>query len=1065
MQRSSCFFSAVLLVLISFPLFAQSSDFNKPAARVTEAVDNSKLTALKNQVHPLVRKAVDQGPVEDALQLDRLTLMLKRSDAQQQALTTLLADQQNPSSPNYHQWLTAKEFGERFGPADSDIEQVTAWLQSQGFTVNQVANGRGYIEFSGSAAQVSSAFHTSIHHYSVNGEPHIGNSTTLAIPAALAPVVESVHSLNDFRSRPLHTKVAAQATGTKGDPSSRPSITFDTHNQVHGLAPSDYAAIYNIQTLYNQGVTGTGKTIAVVGRSNIKPATLANFRSIFGLGTGNNSTVLNGPDPGVLDQVGVPCTNQPDCAERDEALLDNEWSSAIAPGAAVKFVVSKSTSTADGVDLSEMYIIDNNLADVMTESFGSCEALFTQTDANAVSALASQAAAEGITYLVSTGDNGAAGCADPTTASATGTQATPSVNILASSPFTLAIGGTQFNEGCTIGSDGVTQNCTKYAQYWNSSNAPSNSATPFLSALSYIPENVWNEACPTATTGSVTGCGASKANLFASSGGASQFFTKSSWQQLAIAGIPAANHRYLPDVSLTAAGHDFYVVCLQDADCVPDSTGSFPISGIAGTSASAPAFAGIMALVNQKVGARQGDAHTTIYTLAAKENFAQCNGSSQTGAPAANCIFNDTKVGNNAVPGQTGYGTTSASYQAGVGFDQATGLGSVNVANLVNNWTSAAGTTATTVTLTVTPSTSVQGTSVVLTATLAGTGGTPTGVVTFVNSNNITLGTATAVAGSATVTTTALPAGTYTVVANYAGDTTFSASTSNAVSVTVNTRVATTTTVTPTPTSAMVGQPITFNVAVTHSTGAAVPTGTVTLSIDGVAGTPTALDAAASASIALSTLTVGTHSVAATYSGDATYASSTSSAVSVTVNAAVAGTYTMSTSPSTITLGSAGATTGNTTTLTVSPVNGFTGTVSLTCAISAVTPAAALPPTCSVPASVSISGAAATATVSINSIAATAKPVVVGRRASPGWLAAGGIAFAGVFFFGFPRRRNWGLMLALLLFVAVAGGIGCGSGNPPVMHTPATTAGTYTAVVTGTSGTLSVSTNVTVVVP
>ncbi|HWZ12859.1 MAG TPA: protease pro-enzyme activation domain-containing protein, partial [Acidobacteriaceae bacterium] len=268
---------------------------------MTEAVDNAKLAALKNQVHPLIRKAVDQGPVEGTLQLDRLTLMLKRSDAQQQALTQFLADQQNPSSPSYHHWLTAKEFGERFGLADSDIQQVTAWLQSQGFTVNQVANGRDYIEFSGSAAQVSRAFHTSIHQYLVNGESHIGNSTTLAIPAALAPVVESVHSLNDFRSRPLHINVADTITGKKGDSTSRPAVTFSTTS--HALAPSDYAAIYNIQTLYNQGVTGTGKTIAVVGRSNINPATLANFRSIFGLGAGSNTTVLNGPDPGVLDQI------------------------------------------------------------------------------------------------------------------------------------------------------------------------------------------------------------------------------------------------------------------------------------------------------------------------------------------------------------------------------------------------------------------------------------------------------------------------------------------------------------------------------------------------------------------------------------------------------------------------------------------------------------------------------------------------------------------------------------------------------------------------------------------
>lgn len=870
MRRFSVFFfAAALLAFISSPLFsavfAQSNEFERPLARITETVDNAKLATLRNEVHPLIARSVDKGPVNGALQLDRLTLLLKRSDAQQQALTKLLAEQQDVSSPNYHRWLTPQEFGARFGVADSDIQQVTAWLESQGFKVDHVANGRGFIEFSGNAQQVASAFHTSMRQYSVNGEAHIANATNLSIPAALAPVVASVSSLNNFRSRPLHTNIAGRVTGTKGDAGSQPAITFDKNNQQHGLVPSDYAAIYNIQSVYNAGVTGSGKTIAVVGRSNINPATLANFRSLFipsSFNTGNNSTVLNGPDPGVLASVGVACTTQADCGERDEALLDNEWSSAVAPGATVKFVVSKSTNTEDGVNLSALFIIDNNLADVMTESFGSCEAQASQSDSDAVSSLASQAAVEGITYLVSSGDSGAATCANPNTAVAVGVNATPSVNILASSPFTIAVGGTEFNEGCTIGVDGVTQNCSNYAQFWSASNAASNSATPFLSALGYIPENVWNEACPTATVGSVTGCGATNANLFAGGGGASQFVAKPSWQKLAIPGIPAADHRYLPDVSLTAAGHDAYVVCFQDTDCIPDPTSrTFNLSEVAGTSASAPAFAGIMALVVQKVGVRQGDAHTNIYTLAASQNYAVCDGSNQSGAPSATCIFNDVTVGNNAVPGQTGYGTTSASFQAGAGFDQATGLGSVNVANLVNQWTTTNGTTASAIALTVTPSTSIQRSSVVLTATVTGTGGTPTGFVAFVNSNGVTVGNGTvSAAGVATITTTTLPTGTYTVTAKYGGDAAFAAGDSSPVSVTVTPAPLINTTMMVTSSSKTLPATgvsnITLTATVTGASGSIAPTGTVTF-FDGT--TSLATVAVSSAGGATATATFNTN--------------------------------------------------------------------------------------------------------------------------------------------------------------------------------------------------------------
>ena len=835
MRRFSRFIlPTATFALICFPALAQSqSGFEPPPPRVLDRVDNANLAALKTEVHPLVKRSMDLGPVDGSLALERMTLMLKRSDAQQRALDQLTAEQQDKASPNYHRWLTPTQFGERFGVAQADIDQVTAWLEAEGFTVDRIANGRDFIEFSGTAAQVAKAFHTSIHNYSLDGEAHIANSTTLAMPAALVPVVYGIRSLHDFRKRMAPHVVTTGQVKVAAAGEAQPAITFP--GDVHGLGPADFATIYNSQPQLNAGINGTGRTIAVVGRSNINLTTVTNFRALFGLGAGNASVVVNGTDPGVLAQINQPCTaSLSDCPERDEALLDNEWSAGVAPGATVKFVISKTTASEDGVDLSEQFIIDNNTtigADIMTESFGSCEAINSQSASDSVSMLAQQAAAEGITYMVSTGDSGAAGCADPNPGAPAGQNVTPSVNILASTPFTVGVGGTEFDEGCTISADGQTLVCANNAKFWSSTNGTNN-----VSALSYIPEVVWNEACPATTTGSVTGCGAfnpstgSGQNLFASGGGASQFVLKPSFQKLAVAGIPAANHRYLPDVSLTAAGHDGYFVCLADTDCTPNPNNQNQISfaTIAGTSASTPSFAGIMALVDQKTAQRNGAPHTVIYTLASKETFASCNGSSQTSAPASTCVFNDVTVGNNAVPGETGYGTTSAQFRATAGYDEATGLGSVNVNNFVNNFASGAvSLTATTTTLTVAPATSSFGQQVTFTTTVTGTGGTPTGTVTFTSTNTgVSLGTATLSGGVATVKTTSLPTGTFTVTANYSGDAIFAASSSTAVSVTVNPLAGATFT--------LAANPTTVNVASLGASGNSAVTVTPT---GGFAGT------------------------------------------------------------------------------------------------------------------------------------------------------------------------------------------------------------------------------------
>ena len=730
----------IALVLFSGLSVAQTS----PRILITKPVDENQLAVLKGNTHPLARAEFDRGAAPADLPMNRMLLVLKRSDEQESALRSLIDNQQDKASPNYHKWLTPEQFGKQFGPSDQDIAQVTSWLQSHGFQIAQVSKGRTVIEFSGTAAQVQEALHTSIHRYAVNGEEHWANSNDPQIPAALTPVVAGVLTLHNFVKKPL-INILNKHFVAKYVAGERPQFT--SSGGLHALTPADYDVIYNI----SPQAAGGPANIAIVGRSNINVSDVTAFHSLMNDGSNGLQVLLNGPDPGDLGG-----------GEEGEAVLDSTWSGAIAPSAVVTLVVSASTNSTDGVVLSEIYIIDNNLADVMSESFGGCEANETSADASAFSSLAQQASAEGITYVVSTGDSGAAGCEDPNTVvTATGP---PSVNILASTPYTIAVGGTMFNEN---GQDST---------YWN----PTNSQSTLESALSYIPEKVWNESC------AGTQCGTSQPNIWAGGGGASTFFQKPAWQS----GFGDAA-RDLPDVSLTAAGHDPYLLCLGGS-CVPDSQGYVYFAAASGTSASAPAFAGIMAQVGQKTGSRQGQANYVLYRLAAVENFSQCNGSKPGGFQVNTCVFNDVTVGNNSVPGDADYGSPSAKYQSSVGYDLATGLGSLNVTNLLNAWNSVTF-NATTTTATISPVNAVHGAAVNVNVSVTANSGKPSGAVWLQGgpqTGNLTGDNTTAVftldaTGSVAGVTHLLPGGTYQANAHYAGDGTFAPSDSLPVTLTI----------------------------------------------------------------------------------------------------------------------------------------------------------------------------------------------------------------------------------------------------------------------------------------
>ncbi len=744
-----------LTLLAPLAVFAQS---NAAPARVTERVDTSRLTTLSGNTHALARPQYDQGAAPADLPMNRIMMVLKRSADQEAALQDLLTQQQTTSSPNFHKWLTPAQFGQQFGPADSDIQAVTSWLASYGFQSIKVSNGRTIIEFSGTAAQVEAGLHTQIHKYTVNGESHWANSSDPQIPEALAPVVAGIVSLHNFPKK-TNSNRSSQMAGMTISPGGKPQITFTDNS--HGLAPADFNTIYNIAP----SMTGAGITIGVIARTNIIAQDVADFRSLFGLGGSNPTIILNGPDPGDIGG-----------GEEAEAVLDATWSGAVAPGATVDLVVSEATNAVGGEDLSEFYIIDNNLADVMTESFSVCEASFGSQlqGANGAAAyysfLAEEAAAQGITYMVASGDSGPDGCANPNNVQASGLGA--SVNLLASTPFTVAVGGTQFND------------IASPSTYWNTTNNPNTHG----SAKSYIPENVWNESC------TVAQCGSSLAGLWSSGGGQSLAFPKPIWQA-GVAGIPSTTFRLVPDVSMASANHDGYALCL-DTSCHANNTvcqgGGICFSVLSGTSASAQVFGGVMALVDQKVGGRVGIANYALYKLAALQPptspaNSTCNGSNTTTLPASTCIFNDVTSGNTnlTIVGETGF-------SAGVGYDKATGLGSVNVSNLVNMWSTAI-TKSTTTALTLnngTPVNVAHGTAVpvgIVVAPVAPATGTPTGDVSLVANSSSDKGVDifTLSAGTVSSSTVFLPGGTYQVKAHYEGDGTFLGSDSSPTTVTI----------------------------------------------------------------------------------------------------------------------------------------------------------------------------------------------------------------------------------------------------------------------------------------
>jgi len=827
---------SLLPVLVLASLFSSLSYAATPD-RISGALTSGQTVPLKGNVHQLARPEFDQGPVDPAMRLGTITLTTLPTPAQQKAINLLLAQQQNPKSSNYHKWLTPEQYADRFGLSRNDMQQMAAWLKSKGFTMIQQARGRNWISFTGTAAQVQNAFGTEIHHFNVNGELHYANATPPQIPAALSGVVTGFRGFDDFRPRPH---------GIRRNTGARPYYSSSNFGDL--VAPGDIATIYDINALYTAGIDGTGQKLAVMGQTDIYLADITDFRTGFGMSaiscTTNSSNVitacsdqhlsyvLDGADPG-LSTTG----------DLSEADLDLEWSGAIARGAQLIYVNSTDTFT------SYYYAIDQNLAPVISLSYGYCE--FYDPVLSSDEAELQKGNLQGITIVNSSGDSGAAECEYSATLTAQNfaTQGI-AVSYPASSPEVTGAGGTAI----------PLANLT--STYWGSTNG-----TDGGTALSYIPEQAWNDDneiaqfcsqqaagsngalfCANGSTSGVvpgwvpiisaqtaqedigissTGGGASNCSVHTAGNTACvSGFPLPSWQKVTIAGQTT---RLSPDVSFLATPNfPGYIFCTEQSELSGDTgTGSSCAPGgaagitnalnlttpslIGGTSASAPLFAGIVTLLNQYLAGASspglGNVNPTLYSLAQTP----ANGAFHPVTTGDNTVYCVAGTPSNQPVAMQCPGTGILGFQASVsdattGYNMVTGLGSVDVDKLATAWASSRA--ASSVTLTPSATQVYQTTSVTLTATV--TPSTASGNVTFDNGSTV-LGTVALSGGTAAFTTTSLPVGTNSITAAYGGSGAVANSTSTAATVTVSSAF----TLAPTAQSFPVTQGATINPTVT----------------------------------------------------------------------------------------------------------------------------------------------------------------------------------------------------------------------------------------------------------
>ena len=1035
---------AVVLAL-AVSMFSQTAG---RVNRVRQAANSGGMVTVKGMVHPLTKRATDLGAVNPEMQMESLTLNTSMGAAEQTDLDALLAAQQDPKSPQYHQWLTQEEFGARFGLTEADLNAVTGWLAAQGFTVKGVSKSRNAIYFGGKARQVESAFHTQLHQYKLNGETHFANATELQFPAGIAGVVLNVRGLNDFRLKPKVQRGVA------------PDYTVDTTNGiVNFLSPEDWATIYDVNLIYSQSCgavacDGTGMYVGVVGQTYVYPADITNFRGAAGLGAAKVTYAC-------IDPVTAHCTGTAaisTAGDLGEADLDIEWAGGIAKNATVVYVYapysdacSNANCTTAVVDpVTENYYgvfdalqravqdytvvpLSGMVLPVISMSYSDCEESFVGQSSYVtwVTTLGQEASSQGQTIVVASGDTGAFGCDYDTYPARDGV----SVSVPADSPYYTGVGGTTLS--------GDESNPTAY---W------SQTVGLVDSALQYIPETVWNDTSAEAAL-SASGGGVS---LY---GGVNSYFEQPSssnslwtWNGIAVpqptpTGYTGTSGRFVPDVAFAASpNHDGYVICSTDNDSTKygnDCASGFVTSGgtvgktwdvIGGTSAATPSFAGMLTLMVQKYGA-QGNINPKLYNLAeSTTNYAKVFHAVTGGNNIVPCTYEATDTGC-PTSGEFGYSAvTTFPY-----YSMTAGLGSIDGYQLYLALGS--GTVLATTTTTVpTGLAGMNGTTTLTANVTSGTSGTITGTVTFMVGSTTIATPATISGGVATLSNVAVTAangftvGSDTITATYSGDSTFAAS-SGSGTITVSALPQATMNVSATPNVLAMGGSTTLTATMTPSAamgGVTFKVGTMAL------GTATISSGVATLPVTVSQLngfTTGTNTITATYNGSGTYSASISS---ITVSLP---TYTVGSiaGNAIINAGSSGSWQ-----IGLNSV-GYAGTVSFTTSVTASSNGTAADVTASAAPITLTSGGSGTVTLTISPNASATKhaPVLP-------WKSGGAVIFCTVLLgapFTYRRRRTLTVLVVAIGVVAAGFMVACGGGGGSSTSTPpATTISTTTGV-------------------
>ncbi|WP_420238948.1 S53 family peptidase [Telmatobacter bradus] len=733
------------------------------ANRIQENISSLSTVAIAGSTHPRAQAANDAGRMDPSTRLQGITLQFSLTSAQQAALDQLVEEQQTPGSTNYHKWLTPAQFASRFGMSDNDLAQVESWLEQQGFSVDSVANARTSLRFSGTVRQVEQTFNTQMHNYTVSGVSHFANSTNLSLPAELSGVVQSVRNLDNFRPHP-HYKVRSNYTvASSGD---------------YYMTPADVATIYDITAAYSAGYTGAGQSIAVLGQSAVVTSDITKFQTAAGLSSTQAPTLVLVPDTG---------TAAYSSDDEEESDLDLEYTSTIAKGATIYFVYTGSTSSSGVYDAIE-YAVDNRIAPILSISYGTCEPdLGSLTEYNSLNAYLEQGATQGQSIIVSSGDSGSTGCyQDYASGSVTTAEKALAVEFPASSAYVTAVGGTEFPSAYLT------------STYWSTTN------TNGGSAKSYIPEQVWND--DSATYGSEYGAAYA---ISSGGGGVSGYTPLPSWQSTSVTGISTATsystgYRMVPDIALDASNYNApYLFCssvVSSSSCSSgfyssssDNESSLEAEAAGGTSFAAPIFAGMLAILNQaKNYDYQGLINTELYTLAANSSYYPATITSNTSAP-----FNDITSGGNYCNAGSSYCSTTngaeSDYATTTGYDEASGLGSVNLNNLIALWPAnsdaAAATYGSTTTLSANTTTPTSGATDAITITVASGSSSsttaPTGTLTVYVDGTLETSTLALTAGTTTSTATysfsSTTSGTHTIVAVYPGDSTYFPSTGSVI--------------------------------------------------------------------------------------------------------------------------------------------------------------------------------------------------------------------------------------------------------------------------------------------